>query len=146
LVISDNDIDQGSFRGIKFNQDFGAGTITHATVTYNSIRHFGADGDPARSQGIFVQNPADTGSSVPTLASSIIAGNAVQDTGKDHTGVGIFVDSGNSGNLLTENNVRGSKFLDCQDMSAGSGTSGTGNTWFHNIGGSSSPSGLCSQH
>jgi len=132
LVISDNDLDQGSFRGIKFNQDFGAGTITHATVSYNSIRHMG-------TYGIFVQNPTDTGSAMPTLSSSVIVGNAVSDSGID----GIFVDAGNSGNLLTQNTSKGNKGFDCHDASTGSGTSGTGNTWFSNLGKTSSPLGLC---
>lgn len=133
LVISDNDLDQGAFRGIKFNQDFGAGTISHATVSYNTIRHMG-------TFGIFVQNPGDTGSGVPTLSSSVIVGNTVSDSGID----GIFVAAGNSGNLLTQNTSRGNKGFDCHDTSAGSGTSGTGNTWFNNLGKTSSPLGLCS--
>jgi len=133
LVISDNDLDQGAFRGIKFNQDFGPGTITHATVSYNTIRHMG-------TFGIFVQNPTDTGSAMPTLSSSVIVGNTVSDSGID----GIFVDAGNSGNLLTQNTSRGNKGFDCHDASIGGGTSGTGNTWFSNIGKTSSPLGLCS--
>lgn len=136
LVISDNDLDQGAFRGIKFNQDFGVGTIQHATVSYNTITHM-------NTAGIFVQNPTATGSGVPTLTNSIIVGNELQDNGTDHTGVGIFIDAGNTGNFLTQNNAHGNKLYDCQDNSLGTGTLFTGNVWFDNSGHTSLPFGLC---
>ena len=49
------------------------------------------------------------------LTSSLILGNDVRDTGKDKSGDGIFIDVGNSGNFLSQNNSEGSKALDCHD-------------------------------
>ena len=139
LVISNNDLNHGTFRGIKLNQDFGPGTINHARISYNSIRHMG-------TEGIFAQNPADTGSSVPTLTNSLISDNKLRDNGTDPTGAGIFIDAGNTGNFLTQNNAYNNKGFDCRDNSTGSGTLGTANAWFENIGNTSLPSGLCSKH
>lgn len=138
LVISNNDLSEGTARGIKLNQDFGAGTITHATISYNSIRKMG-------TYGIFVQNPADVGSMLPTLTSSVIIGNQLRDNGTGPSDAGLFIDVGNTGNFLTQNDVRDSRRFDCRDNSTGTGTLGTGNVWFDNIGEKSSPTGLCNR-
>ena len=47
-----------------------------------------------------------------------------------------------SANSITGTTATGNA-LDCQDLSHGSGTSGTANTWSSNNGNTSSPPGLC---
>jgi parallel beta-helix repeat protein len=61
----------------------------------------------------------------------------------DNASIGIDVDQGSFDNLISNNEVRGSGQLDCQDASSGSGTSGTSNSWTDNEGSTSSPPGLC---
>jgi nitrous oxidase accessory protein NosD len=48
-----------------------------------------------------------------------------------------------TGGTLTSNVVGTASSLACADHTTGSGTAGTGNTWTHNVGANSSPSGLC---
>jgi hypothetical protein len=86
---------------------------------------------------------------VGAYTSALINGNKV--TGA--IAVGILVDntgsSGtSSGNLITHNSVSGTTgTYACEDMTTGSLTAGTANTWRHDVGGTkpSSPPGICSQ-
>src|SRR5262249_11905266 len=105
-------------------------------ITYNKIGHMGLF-------GLLVQNPADAGSGVPTLANSIIVGNEGHHSGNPGPGGGIVVGAGNSGIFLTPNNAPDNTPYDCQDRSTRTGTLGTANTWFRNAGPLSSPAGLC---
>lgn len=57
---------------------------------------------------------------------------------------GIFFGSASGANLINSNSSLFSGGFDCEDQSTGgTGTSGTSNTWTHNVGNTSSPSGLC---
>ena len=56
---------------------------------------------------------------------------------------GVDVDAGSSGNNFHDNNWTGPGPNDCEDLSSGSRTSNTANTWTNNSGGESSPSGIC---
>lgn len=56
---------------------------------------------------------------------------------------GIFFGPASGANLIDSNSSRFSGGFDCEDQSTGTGTSGTNNTWTHNVGDTSSPSGLC---
>jgi hypothetical protein len=77
-----------------------------------------------------------------TLAVSSISGNDVEDNGN----VGILIEEGASNfyNSLVDNEAEGNHTNDCEDdTTSGTGTLGTLNTWFNNIGSLSSPAGLC---
>jgi parallel beta-helix repeat protein len=78
---------------------------------------------------------------VGNYTSALISSNKV--TGA--TNVGIEVEAG-SGNVITHNSVSGTVGpYACQDMTTGSLTAGTADTWRHNTGGgaASSPTGIC---
>jgi parallel beta-helix repeat protein len=94
---------------------------TGATVTGNTISRCG------------------TGVGLLVAQGNVVSANKVSSS----TAYGLDVDSASSGNTASNNTVQGSKTLDCEDLSKGSGTSGTADTWTANIGASSSPAGLC---
>jgi hypothetical protein len=54
----------------------------------------------------------------------------------------LFADEDSTGNLV-EGNKAINAGLDCDDLSTGTGTAGTGNTWKGNKGTTSNPPGLC---
>jgi parallel beta-helix repeat protein len=56
---------------------------------------------------------------------------------------GISVDSGAFGNTIHDNDLRGNSYKDCYDLTAGSGTAGSANSWTNNLALSEYPSGLC---
>jgi parallel beta-helix repeat protein len=62
----------------------------------------------------------------------------------NNDGDGIFVDSASTGNVFDRNRLTGNGNFDAEDLSTGSGTAGTGNTWTKNKGKTSSPPGLVS--
>ncbi len=129
LTINDNVLEEGqagsTIRGIQFGGYPGPNPAnTNLTVSYNRIGRMPLSGIVAEAG---------------MLTNSIILGNEI-----DHNQVnGISIGTGNSGNVLTQNVSKDNGGLDCADSSTGSGTLGTNNTWFHNVGKTSSPAGLC---
>jgi parallel beta-helix repeat protein len=86
-----------------------------------------------QSSGVVVlnNNVKDSGGSGISLFSS--TGNTLlQNDVKDSSFDGIYVDSGSTGNLFFANKVKNSGHVDLDDLSTGSGTAGTGNTWVKN--------------
>jgi hypothetical protein len=140
LVISDNDLEEGEStisNGIAFTTAFGDGVNQYATVQNNKVRRF-------PSNGIVAEADPTTGAG--TLVYSSIVGNEAQDNGKD----GILIQEATSGpnlyNWLFDNEAEGNKVYDCEDdtrLPSPTGTQGTNNYWFNNIGNLSSPTGLC---
>jgi parallel beta-helix repeat protein len=59
----------------------------------------------------------------------------------NNVGDGIFVDGTSTGTFFVANVALGNGHLDAEDLSAGSGTAGTGNTWLFNIGQTDNKSG-----
>jgi hypothetical protein len=142
LEINDNDLEEGrapNYNGIAFSVIFG---ITYPTpynnVSNNRIKRFAGNGIVAG---------ASSGKGM--LVQSEISGNDIEDNGND----GILIQAAtlqNSSNTLLHNEAEGNRNLDCEDDTNGSsfapsitGTLGTANTWFNNIGSLSLPAGLC---
>jgi parallel beta-helix repeat protein len=61
----------------------------------------------------------------------------------DRNGTGAYVANQTSGLSLHDNDFRGNVDADCMDLSSGSGTAGTANTWTNNLGVTGTPSGIC---
>jgi parallel beta-helix repeat protein len=139
LDISDNDLENGEgpiVNGIAFSTFFETSASSYAhyvNVTNNRIKGF-------PQNGIVVEQSGGTG----TLqgAGSYIVGNEVSDNGND----GILIEgpttSYNSGISFFQNEAKGNRVNDCEDDTTGAGPLGT-NTWWNNIGNTSSPAGLC---
>jgi Right handed beta helix region len=117
--------------GIKL-ADFTGSPSVGTTVTGNKVS--------GRYWGIRV---------VGAYTSALINGNNVTAA----SSVGILIDNTggtgtSSGNVITHNKVSGTTgTYACEDMTTGSLTAGTANTWSHNTGGTapSSPTGICTQ-
>ena len=63
----------------------------------------------------------------------------------EHAGLaGLHMATGTAHVAVTANTALDNTKWDCQDESTGTGTAGTANTWTDNLGGTSSPAGLCS--
>jgi hypothetical protein len=137
LQINDNDLEKGKtsgYSGIAFSNIAGTGLCCNmCQVTNNKIRGFAGHGIVAEAA------IGSTG----TLYGSWVLRNVVEDNGLD----GILIASGddNSSNTVLENKAQDNGVNDCEDDTGPGGpyTAGTSNTWFNNIGTSSSPSGLC---
>lgn len=81
----------------------------------------------------------DQGIGVYATTGAKISGN---DTDQNTTD-GLFADTDTSGNKFDQNSAQGNTGLDCEDVSTGSGTAGTANSWTHDAGDTSSPAGIC---
>ncbi|WP_407077471.1 right-handed parallel beta-helix repeat-containing protein [Streptomyces sp. SCSIO 30461] len=71
-----------------------------------------------------------------SLTDSTISGNTVTNSGRD----GILIED-KGGNLITGNVSQSSVQFDCEDLTTGSGTAGTANTWTANRAATSNPAG-----
>jgi parallel beta-helix repeat protein len=139
-VISDNDLEEGESpisNGIAFTTALGDGSSEVVTVQNNKVRRFPRNGIVAE---------ADSTTGAGTLATSSIVGNEIRDNGND----GILIQEATNGpnvqNWLFDNQAEGNHLYDCEDdtrLPGPLGTLGTNNYWFHNIGDSSSPTGIC---
>ena len=118
--------------GIKL-ADFSGAPSVGTTVTGNRVM--------GRNWGIRVTAPSG-----PTgYTSALINGNTV--TGS--AAIGIWVQTGSSGNVVTRNSVTGTTgAFACEDDTTGPLTAGTANHWSRDSGGTtpSSPQGICSIH
>jgi hypothetical protein len=143
LVISDNWLEEGKdpvSNGIAFTNVFGPGaTNNHIYVKNNRIRRF-------PGTGILAELYEGGTPAVGTLDFSVILGNQLEDNGLDGIYI-MWINMGmysvNVGNELFDNEAEGNQRFDCHDDTSGTGTLSTGNTWFHNTGNLSSPTGLC---
>ncbi|GAB7110928.1 hypothetical protein JCM4814A_92460 [Streptomyces phaeofaciens JCM 4814] len=90
-----------------------------------------------------IQNVTRDGISVGpnSLTNSTISDNSVSSSG--HDGVLIENNGGNGGNTVTRNVLQNSTLYDCEDLTTGTGTAGTANTWTANQAATSNPAGLC---
>ena len=133
--IEDNDLQEGktpNYNGIAFGVVLTPGPCTYCPLSNNRIEGFAGNGIVAAAG---------------TLQVSSISGNHVKDNGTD----GILIEEGSSNtmNSLLDNKTENNSTNDCEDDTyliepGQSGTAGTRNTWFHNLGSSSDPPGLCS--
>lgn len=117
--------------GIKL-ADFSGAPSVGTTVTGNKVS--------GRNWGIRVTIP----SGPIGYTSALINGNTV----KGSAAIGIWVQTGSSGNAITHNTVTGttSGGFACEDDTTGPLTAGTANHWSRDSGGTtpSSPQGICS--
>jgi parallel beta-helix repeat protein len=106
-VVAQNQISQSTDDGIDLD-----GT-TRAQVTNNTVTGSGVDGI-----ALFDNSTMNT-----------VSSNTSQNNGHD----GIFVDAGSVFNTFTGNRMSGNGNLDAEDLTAGSQTGGTGNSWSANM-------------
>ena len=130
LVISDNWLGAGKPSGdgiafVWYSPPPGPAN-SHLYLTNNTVRGFAGNGIIAWSN---------------TLSATLILGNEVEDNRSG--GILIEESAGNVGNSFFDNEAEGNSNNDCEDDTSGSGTLGRGNTWFHNTGNLSVPTGLC---
>jgi hypothetical protein len=132
--INGNDLERGKaagYNGIAFSNLYTVYyNCRYCQVSNNRISGFAGNGivaESAPSQG--------------TLYYSGISGNVVMDNGKG----GILIESGeyNYYNTVFDNEAKGNRANDCEDDTKNGFTAETYNTWFNNIGSTSSPAGLC---
>jgi nitrous oxidase accessory protein NosD len=148
LQINDNDLEEGrvpDYNGIDFFNKGVSYACFMCQVSNNRIKRFAGNGIVA-----------DATSCASTLQWSGVSGNIVEDNGN----VGILIGATpcasppspynqfNEFISLVDNEAQGNHVNDCEDDTTGSGstligTLGTANTWFNNIGTSSSPKALC---
>ncbi|HEY0813521.1 MAG TPA: right-handed parallel beta-helix repeat-containing protein [Pseudonocardia sp.] len=139
---------------------------TRATVAVGSALYIGGGTTGVQITRNTVSGGAATGIRVtnafgPVNNSLVVSGNRIvgrsdgirltgQTSGSINTNdvaqstdVGILLDKDNAGVTVNGNKVAGSKVLDCQDVSTGSRTAGTADTWTANLGVRAQPRGLC---
>jgi hypothetical protein len=133
LRILSNSINGGNgtgTSGIKL-ADFSGAPSVGTTVNGNTVK--------GRYWGIRIAAPAGP----VGYTSALVNQNLV----KNSAAIGIWVQTGNSGNALTRNVVTGTPnaLNACEDDTTGPLTAGTANTWTRNVatGSQSSPSGIC---
>jgi hypothetical protein len=126
VTIRRNTILHSPFSGVAVRNGFAEDTTgpVGVEIASNTIKY-------AVNDGIDVSS---------TVAESVDArGNTIRHS---HN-VGIFFDTGTSGNTIVSNSALSSTVWDCQDLSTGTGTAHTANSWMHDIGVKDSPNGLC---
>jgi Right handed beta helix region len=145
--VSDN-ANQGS--AIRIDGDADGVEIRHNTILHSpfsgvAVRN-GLAEDTAGPVGIdiasntiryAVNDGIDVTSTVPESVDA--HGNTIRHS----RNVGIFFDTDTSGNTIASNSALSSTVWDCQDLSSGTGTAGTANSWTHDVGVKDSPNGLC---
>lgn len=123
--IDHNKVTGSTFTGIILDTTTGAAVSDNATDNNG----FGDNtGNPTGDAGIALFNSTNN-----TIDHNESAKNK---------GDGIFVDSASTGNVFDHNQLKGNSNFDAEDLSTGSGTAGTGNTWIKNNGKISNPPGL----
>jgi parallel beta-helix repeat protein len=114
-TVSGNNVSGSSFDGITFD------SVTQSLMKGNT--------SSKNAEGIGVY--ASTGAKV--------SGNNANQNTTD----GVFTDTDTSQNTFDQNSAQGNSGLDCEDVSTGTGTAGTANTWTHDVGATSNPTGIC---
>jgi len=128
VEISSNDLSGGATRGIRVTTLFGPGANQNLGIRSNQVRSMVL-------AGIAVEPGMLNGSTIEANSSSSNGGDE------------IFVDTGNSDNVLIANLARvttgfGTINGTCRDNSVGTATAGTANYWFDNLG-TGTPPGIC---
>jgi parallel beta-helix repeat protein len=163
LWIAHNKITDSGTRGIRFNTtNIPTGETnlptTGAIVEHNQVTRIGASGivadEDALVDSTISKNNVDRAglSADPFVADSrdgiqirtgnsgnLISKNNVTRSFRD----GLRMEAGSSGNTISMNNMSGSGEHDCHDDSVGGGTAGTDNTWSKNTGNTENVPGLC---
>jgi parallel beta-helix repeat protein len=124
-IIVHNDASANTFDGIILD------TTSQAMVDHNSTNNNGygdQTGNPTGDGGIALFNSTNN-----TIS---------HNQSNNNKGDGIFADSASIDNVFSKNQASGNTNFDFEDQSTDGGTAGTGNTWTHNHGASSSPGGL----
>jgi nitrous oxidase accessory protein NosD len=117
LFIEHNRLEDGDFRGIRFNA-FPGPTSAAVTVSHNDIRDMQLDGIAIAPNSV---------------VNSEFGHNQVRDSGED----GLKINAGgNVGNVIHHNRMRGSGIHDCHDATPN-------NTWQNNHGRTQNRPGLC---
>jgi hypothetical protein len=96
----------------------------------------------ASGNGIDVTPSAEPHQGKPNAAPTSIT--VSKNTAEHAKLAGLHMATGTAHVAVTANTALDNTKWDCQDESAGTGTAGTANTWTDNLGGTSSPAGLCS--
>ena len=117
--IIDNVVTGSTFDGIALDDQ--AGPVTGNTVSTNQVSGGG------------------TGIGLYGADSNKVAKNKVENNSAD----GLFVDETSNSNTFTSNRASGNAPYDCEDLSTGTRTAGTANTWKQNIGAAANPPGIC---
>jgi len=130
------------------NTQINSNTIFQADFSGIAVRDNDAYGNPqpGATTGVILQNNTITGAGNHGIDVTAQAPGAVRTSGnqsKNNAGNGIFYSSVTNNNTINGNTATGNGVFDCQDLSHGSGTSGTANSWSSNTGNTSSPAGLC---
>jgi len=126
VEIRRNTILHSPFSGVAVRDGFAEDTTgpVGVEIAFNTIKYAVNDG-------------IDVTSMVPGSVNA--HGNTIRHSRND----GIFFDVGTSGDTIASNSALSSKVWDCHDLSSGTGTAGTANSWTHDIGVKDSPNGLC---
>jgi nitrous oxidase accessory protein NosD len=126
VIVDHNDLRNGLFNGIRFNNAFGNGPDTNMVITNNTVMAMGVSGLNAAPN---------------SLVGSTIQNNRSLRNAED----GIRLSAGDSGNEVSENSMRLNRIFDAHDESTGTGTADTANIWTNNNCKTSSPEGLCAK-
>ena len=126
--IDHNECDNDTFNGIVLD------TTTGADVNHNTTDQDG--------QGTF--DPADHAVDGGIVLYSATSNTIDHNESKNNKGDGIFADKPSTGNTFDHNETGGNTRFDAEDLSTGTGTAGTANTWTQNHGNTSNPPGLVS--
>jgi parallel beta-helix repeat protein len=119
--VSNNHISGNTYVGIEFDYS------SNVTINNNQLSGNGS------------QNTADGGIYLFQSTGNTLSNNQ----SNNNNGSGIYIDAGSTGNLLQNNLTSGNVYInnpsveinaDAVDLSVGSGTAGTGNTWTNNQG------------
>ncbi|MEV7557650.1 right-handed parallel beta-helix repeat-containing protein [Streptomyces sp. NPDC089795] len=116
---------QNSYDGIR-TQTFSTAGSDQVTIAGNTVQNATHDGISAGPN---------------SLTASTVSDNTVTGSGRD--GVLIENNGGNNGNTVTRNLLQSSVRYDCEDLTTGTGTAGTANTWTDNRATTSNPAALC---
>jgi len=144
ISVWNNTITNAQYSGIAVRDQDGygnnqPGATTNVSLNKNKITSAGNNGIDVTAAG---------------LGAVTTEGNTVKNNGLAACDPGVDPGCGTDGihygplthgNLIDSNKVLGSLTFDCRDLSSGSGTSGTANTWSNNTGVTSSPPGLCTK-
>lgn len=158
-TLSNSSVGEGGGPGIlvgapSSNTQIYNNVITHAHDSGIFVRDIDAFGNsqPAGVTGVIIQGNTVTGAGDQGIDADAASPGAVRTTGntaKTNGEGGIRYGSSTNANTISGNIAQNNGFgtvetyFDCQDLSHGSGTSGTANTWSSNNGNTSSPPGLC---
>lgn len=156
VVVRNNklvDVGTDGYNGIFLHDNFAVGENSGIRIQNNTITGAGLSGIVIRaSSNNTIRGNHVTGSvgfdlSDPTWGNGISLEGATNNTVahntlRDNAASGIRADADSVDNFFTNNYAKGNDVFDYNDLSTGSGTAGTGNTWKHNRGATQNVNGL----